>query len=279
MIQKIRLKKLIETALDEDIGSGDITTQALLLGNECGTVTIIAKSDIVVAGIDVFKEVFQSFDKDITFKATSRNGDLAKPGNILAELSGSLQSILMTERVALNFFQRMCGIATMTRLYVDAVKGTKAKILDTRKTVPGHRDLDKYAVKIGGGCNHRLGLDGGVMIKDNHIVAAGSITNAVKMTYNNVPPTIKIEVEVKNLEEVMEALSAGADIIMLDNMNVSEMKKAVSLIDGKALVEASGNVTLSNVREIAETGVDYISVGALTHSVTAADLSLNILTE
>lgn len=279
MIQKIRLKKLIETALDEDIGSGDITTQALLLGNECGTVTIIAKSDIVVAGIDVFKEVFQSFDKDITFKATSRNGDLAKPGNILAELSGSLQSILMTERVALNFFQRMCGIATMTRLYVDAVKGTKAKILDTRKTVPGHRDLDKYAVKIGGGCNHRLGLDGGVMIKDNHIVAAGSITNAVKMTYNNVPPTIKIEVEVKNLEEVMEALSAGADIIMLDNMNVSEMKKAVSLIDGKALVEASGNVTLSNVREIAETGVDYISVGALTHSITAADLSLNILTE
>ncbi len=279
MIPKIRLKKLIEAALDEDIGSGDITTSALLTGSECGTATTIAKADIVVAGIDVFEEVFQTFDKKIDFKALCHNGDVAKQGDMLAEMSGCLQSILTAERVALNFFQRMCGIATMTRLFVDEVKGTKAKILDTRKTMPGHRDLDKYAVKIGGGLNHRLGLDGGAMIKDNHIIAAGSITKAVAMISRTIPPTIKIEVEVKNREEVIEALSAGSDIIMLDNMSVSEMKEAVSLIDGKALVEASGNVTLSNVRKIAETGVDFISVGAITHSVTAADLSLNIVAE
>ncbi len=279
MIQKIRLKKLIEAALDEDIGAGDMTTLAILTGSERGVATTIAKAQLVVAGIDIFKEVFQSFDQNIAFNATCRNGDLAKPGDVLAEISGSLQSILMVERVALNFFQRMCGIATQTRLFVNEVRGTKAKILDTRKTAPGHRNLDKYAVRVGGGFNHRLGLDGGVMIKDNHIIAAGSISRAVTLTANSIPPTIKIEVEVKNREEVIEALSAGADIIMLDNMSVNEMKEAVSLIDGKALVEASGNVTLANVSEIAETGVDFISVGALTHSVTAADLSLNIVAE
>ena len=279
MIQKIRLKKLIEAALDEDMGVGDITTSAILKGSERGVATTIAKAQLVVAGIDIFKEVFQSFDEDIVFNAKYYDGDLVNPGDVLAEISGSLKSILMVERVALNFFQRMCGIATQTRLFVNEVKGTKAKILDTRKTAPGHRNLDKYAVRVGGGLNHRLGLDGGVMIKDNHIIAAGSISRAVTMTANSIPPTIKIEVEVKNREEVIEALSAGADIIMLDNMSVSEMKEAVSLIDGKALVEASGNVTLANVREIAETGVDFISVGALTHSVTAADLSLNIVAE
>jgi nicotinate-nucleotide pyrophosphorylase (carboxylating) len=167
----------------------------------------------------------------------------------------------------------------LTRQFVEKVKGTKARILDTRKTAPGHRDLDKYAVTVGGGTNHRLGLDGGVMIKDNHITAAGTITKAVRLASAAIPPTIRIEVEVKNQEEAMEALAAGADIIMLDNMSISEMKKAVSLIDGKALVEASGNVTLSNVREIAQTGVDFISVGALTHSVAAADLSLIIVAE
>jgi len=279
VIQRIRLKKLIEAALDEDIGAGDITTWALLTGNERGVAATIAKDQIVVAGIDIFREVFETYDEYLAFNATCYDGDIAGPGDVIAEISGSLRSILTAERVALNFFQRMCGIATITGLFVDKVKGTKARILDTRKTLPGHRDLDKYAVRIGGGFNHRLGLDGGVMIKDNHIIAAGSISKAVTLASNSIPPTIKIEVEVKNREEVMEALSSGVDIIMLDNMSISDMKEAVSLIDGKALVEASGNVTLENVREIAETGVDFISVGALTHSVTAADLSLNIVAE
>lgn len=279
MIQRIRLKKLIEAALDEDIGAGDITTWALLTGNERGVAATIAKDQIVVAGIDIFREVFETYDEYLAFNATCYDGDIAGPGDVIAEISGSLRSILTAERVALNFFQRMCGIATITGLFVDKVKGTKARILDTRKTLPGHRDLDKYAVRIGGGFNHRLGLDGGVMIKDNHIIAAGSISKAVTLASNSIPPTIKIEVEVKNREEVMEALSSGVDIIMLDNMSISDMKEAVSLIDGKALVEASGNVTLENVREIAETGVDFISVGALTHSVKVADLSLNIVAE
>jgi len=279
VIQRIRLKKLIEAALDEDIGAGDITTWALLTGNERGVAATIAKDQIVVAGIDIFREVFETYDEYLAFNATCYDGDIAGPGDVIAEISGSLRSILTAERVALNFFQRMCGIATITGLFVDKVKGTKARILDTRKTLPGHRDLDKYAVRIGGGFNHRLGLDGGVMIKDNHIIAAGSISKAVTLASNSIPPTIKIEVEVKNREEVMEALSSGVDIIMLDNMSISDMKEAVSLIDGKALVEASGNVTLENVREIAETGVDFISVGALTHSVKVADLSLNIVAE
>ena len=171
----------------------------------------------------------------------------------------------------------MCGIATLTKKYVDTISGTKAKILDTRKTMPGLREFDKYAVKIGGGYNHRMGLYGGVLIKDNHIYAAGGISNAVNRALKNIPPSLKIEVEVKNMTEVEEALSAGADIIMLDNMNLDDMKQAVSLIDGKALIEASGGVTLSNVRDYAETGADYISIGALTHSAPAADISLNIV--
>ncbi|MBN2255047.1 MAG: carboxylating nicotinate-nucleotide diphosphorylase [Deltaproteobacteria bacterium] len=266
-------------ALDEDIGSGDLTTSALLTGGESGTGRTVAKSEVVIAGIDVFREVFHAFDNELDFMAYLRDGEVASPGNVIAEVSGRLQSILTSERVALNFFQRMCGIATLTRKFVDMITGTKAKILDTRKTVAGHRDLDKYAVTVGGGQNHRLGLDGGVMIKDNHIIAAGNITKAVQLAATAIPPTIKIEVEVKNQEEAVEALAAGADIIMLDNMSISEMKKAVSLIDGRALIEASGNVTLSNVREIAQTGVDFISVGALTHSVAAADLSLTIVAE
>lgn len=279
VIQKIRLQRHIIDALDEDVGSGDVTTTAVLKGVESGSGRAVAKSGFIIAGIDVFRQVFHAFDDELSFKAHRRDGDTALPGDIIGEVSGRLQSILTAERVALNFFQRMCGIATLTRQFVDGVKGTKARILDTRKTVAGHRDLDKYAVTIGGGLNHRLGLDGGVMIKDNHIIAAGGITAAVRLASAVVPPTIKIEVEVKTEEEAMEALAAGADIIMLDNMNISEMKKAVSLIDGKALTEASGNVTLSNVREIAETGVDFISVGALTHSVVAADISLTVVVE
>lgn len=277
MISQFRLRRLIEAALDEDIGSGDVTTQAILTGTEVGMAAAIAKDDIRIAGIEVFKEVFLCCNKEITFVGKYRDGEKAGQGDVIAEVTGSLQDILIAERVALNFFQRMCGIATMTQKYAEAVKGTKAKILDTRKTVACHRELDKYAVRIGGGCNHRVGLYGGVLIKDNHIRAAGSISKAVAMTSRYAPPTLKIEVEATNIAQVEESLKAGADIIMLDNMNSKDMRDAIALINGKALVEASGNVTLTNVRTIAETGVDFISVGALTHSVQAADISLNIV--
>ena len=276
MIEKFKLRKLIEDALREDIGSGDVTTLAIVDNDRVGIARAIAKADTVVAGMEVFREVFHVYNSDISFKTGFKDGLLAEKGEIVAEISGAMRDILTAERVALNIFQRMCGIATLTSRYVDAVKGTKARILDTRKTTPGLRDLEKYAVKAGGGFNHRTGLYGGVLIKENHITAAGSITNAVKNVRDNMPLTLKVEVEAKNLEEVKEALSAGCDIIMLDNMETGEMIEAIFLINGKVVVEASGNVTLSNVREIAETGVDFISVGALTHSVPAADISLII---
>jgi nicotinate-nucleotide pyrophosphorylase (carboxylating) len=277
MIQNIRLKRLIRNALDEDIGSGDVTTSAVLIGNEDGLARAETKEDIVVAGIEVFREVFFLVDSDLRFASSFNDGSEAKKGEVLAEISGCMKNILMAERVALNFLQRMCGIASMTRRFVEKVNGTKAKIIDTRKTTPCLRDLEKYAVRMGGGFNHRFGLYGGVLIKDNHIRAAGSILNAVKGVRNRVPPTLKVEVEVKSIEEIKEAILADVDIIMLDNMDTEKMKRAVTIINGKALVEASGNVTLSRVREIAETGVDFISVGALTHSASAADISLNMV--
>ena len=274
MISDIRLKKLIRTALDEDMGLGDLTTSSLLTGGETGVAQVISKGEIIVAGIDVFREVFHVLDSSLGFETYFCDGQPAGRGEILACVSGSLKSILLAERVALNFLQRMCGIATMTHKYVEEVRDIGVKILDTRKTTPNLRSLEKYAVKTGGGFNHRFGLYDGVMIKDNHISAAGGISNAVRKVVRNISPTVKIEVEVKNLQEVEEALASGTDIIMLDNMGTGEMKRAVSLIDGRALVEASGNVTLSNVKEIAETGVDFISVGALTHSAPAVDISL-----
>jgi nicotinate-nucleotide pyrophosphorylase (carboxylating) len=277
MIQNIRLKRLIRNALDEDIGSGDVTTSAVLIGNEDGLARAETKEDIVVAGIEVFREVFFLVDSDLRFASSFNDGSEAKKGEVLAEISGCMKNILMAERVALNFLQRMCGIASMTRRFVEKVNGTKAKIIDTRKTTPCLRDLEKYAVRMGGGFNHRFGLYGGVLIKDNHIRAAGSILNAVKGVRNRVPPTLKVEVEVKSIEEIKEAILADVDIIMLDNMDTEKMKRAVTIINGKALVEASGNVTLSRVREIAETGVDFISVGALTHSASSADISLNMV--
>jgi len=276
VIEKFKLRKLIEDALREDMGSGDVTTLAIVKDDRVGTAKAIAKADTVVAGIEVFSEVFHIYNSDISFNTVFKDGMLAEKGEVVADISGAMRDILTAERVALNIFQRMCGIATLTNRYVDAVKGTKAMILDTRKTTPGLRDLEKYAVKAGGGSNHRTGLYGGVLIKENHITAAGGITNAVKNVLDDIPLTLKVEVEAKNLKEVKEALSAGCDIIMLDNMNTVEMKGAVSFINGRVMVEASGNVTLSNVREIAETGVDFISVGALTHSAPAADISLII---
>ena len=276
MLQIHVVRRLIRSAFKEDIGFGDITTSSVLTGKETGTASALAKSEIVVAGIDVFREAFLYLDGRIEFAASLADGQNAAMGELLAKVSGRLQSILTAERVALNFFQRMCGIATLTRQYVDQVSGTHAKILDTRKTVPGLRYLDKYAVKIGGGFNHRFGLYDGVLIKDNHIAAAGGISQALSKVRGRIPHTLKVEIEVRNLHELEEALSAGADVIMLDNMSVDEMRKSVSFVNGKVFLEASGNVTLSNVEQIAETGVDFISVGMLTHSVHAADISLMI---
>jgi nicotinate-nucleotide pyrophosphorylase (carboxylating) len=272
----LQIKQIIEAALAEDIGTGDITTQATVNPKKKGRAQAVAKDDFVIAGINVFAETFQLLDKNIKVNKLIDDGCRVKKGDVIAEVVGSLSNILQAERVALNIFQRMSGIATLTDQYVKAVDGTKAKILDTRKTMPGLRVLDKMAVRIGGGCNHRTGLYDGVLIKDNHIEAAGGITAAVKAQRKRLPHTMKIEVETKNIKEVKEALKCGVDIIMLDNMSVPAMKKAVDFVAGRALLEASGNVNLQRVSEIAATGVDLISVGELTHSVRAADISLKI---
>ena len=276
MLEMDAVRKIIRRALEEDIRSGDVTTANALTGGETGKATALAKEDLVVAGLDVFREVFRLRDAGLVFRTALKDGDRAARGTVLAVVQGSLASILTAERVALNLFQRMCGVATLTRQFADAVAGTKAVILDTRKTVPGLRILDKYGVRVGGGRNHRFGLYDGVLIKDNHIEAAGGIAKAVRRVRENAPLLVRIEVEVQTLAEVREALAAGADVIMLDNMPVDAVRKAVSLIGGRALVEASGNVTLATVRGIASTGVDFISSGSLTHSVRAADISLKV---
>jgi nicotinate-nucleotide pyrophosphorylase (carboxylating) len=269
------IKKIIKYALAEDIGAGDITTQASVSPKKKGRAIAVAKEDFIIAGIDVFAETFQFLDENTKIKKLMNDGRRAKKGDVIAEVSGSLSNILQAERVALNLFQRMCGIATLTAKYVKAVRGTKVKILDTRKTVPGLRILDKMAVRMGGGRNHRIGLYDGVLIKDNHIEAAGDIASAVKAQRKN--PFMKIEVETKNIKEVKEALKCDVDVIMLDNMSVPAMKKAVDFVKGRTLLEASGNVSLKNVAAIAAIGVDFISIGELTHSVRAADISLKII--
>jgi nicotinate-nucleotide pyrophosphorylase (carboxylating) len=269
-----QIRNIIKAALAEDIGTGDITTQATVSRKKKGRAQVIAKDDFVVAGMDVFAQTFWLLDKNIKVKKLIADGSRARKGNVLAEVSGSLFYMLQAERVALNFLQRMSGIATLTAKYAEAVRGTKAKILDTRKTVPGLRVLDKMAVRIGGGTNHRIGLYDGVLIKDNHIEAAGGITAAVKAQRKHLPRGLKIEVETKNMQEVKEALKCGVDIIMLDNMTVPAMKKAADFVAGRAPLEASGNVRLFTAAAIAATGVDLISVGELTHSVCAADISL-----
>lgn len=276
-LPKHMLDALILSALEEDVGSGDVTTTAVLSGEENGYARVVAKSELVVAGIDIFRQVFFAVDDRIAIAVCQQDSQQARKGQVVAEITGSLAGILIAERVALNFFQRMCGIATATRQYVEAVAGTKAKILDTRKTAPGLRILDKYAVRIGGGANHRFGLSNAVLIKDNHIEAAGGIGTAVARVRQRASHTLKIEVEVKNFQELNEAIQAGVDIIMLDNMSVPDMREAVLHVNGRIPLEASGNVTLATVRQIAETGVDFISVGALTHSVKAADLSLLVM--
>lgn len=274
--EKKILRRLIRAALEEDIGAGDVTCNAVLTGEEEGSAVAIAKSALVLAGGEVFGETFRQVDPDLTFSTLAAEGQDVEPGTVVAEISGSLKSILMAERTALNLLQRMCGIATAARAFSRAVTGTETVILDTRKTAPGLRFLDKYAVRTGGGQNHRFALYDGILIKDNHIAAAGGITEAVRRARRGSAHTLKIEVEVRNLAELDEALTAGADIIMLDNMNAGDMTAAVAATNGRVPLEASGNVTLENVRTIALTGVDFISVGSLTHSVRAADISLLI---
>lgn len=268
------LDRIIENALMEDIHTGDITTLAVVRENRKMRARLKAKEAMMLAGIEVAARVFHVLDPGITFTAHFSDGDLLDSGDMIAEIVGDASLLLQGERVALNLLQRMCGVATQTARYVQAVAGTKARVVDTRKTTPGLRILEKYAVRVGGGINHRTGLYDGVLIKENHIAAAGGITTAISRARAYIPHTLKIEVETETLAEVGEALTAGADIIMLDNMDVTTMREAVAMIGGKALAEASGGVNLTTVREIAETGVDIISVGALTHSVRAMDISM-----
>jgi nicotinate-nucleotide pyrophosphorylase (carboxylating) len=237
---------------------------------------MVAKSAGIIAGLDVAAQVFRTLSPDIIWKAFVNDGDKVEKGDLILEITGAYRALLTGERLALNFLQRMSGIATMTANFVNAVSGYKTKILDTRKTVPGLRLLDKYAVMIGGGTNHRIGLYDMVLIKDNHIKVAGGISKAVAQIKKSVPDGIKIEVETTTIEEVNEALAAGVDIIMLDNMTNTTMADAVKIINGRAKVEASGNMTMERLKEVAATGVDYISIGALTHSVIAFDISMNI---
>ncbi len=256
-----------------------MTTQAIIPDSVLGKGKFLVKANGVIAGLNVAKNVFEMIDDRIDFKILIPDGEKVKVGDIVAEVEGKASSILTAERTALNFLQRMSGIATLTNNFVEKINHTKAKILDTRKTVPGLRLLDKEAVRLGGGKNHRIGLFDMFLIKDNHIEIAGSITNAVDACRNfqqKKNSNFKIEVETKNLEEVKEALTCNVDIIMLDNFKTEMMKKAVTLINGKCLIEASGNINVDNVKEVAETGVDYISVGALTHSVKALDISLEV---
>ncbi len=269
-------KELIQQALKEDLAWGDITTASVLSGGEEGSAIAVAKSDLMVAGSRIFMEVFRQVDGNLQVEHRKEDGEFAVPGETLTEISGNLAAILKAERTALNIFQRLCGIATETRRFVDAVDGTRAAVTDTRKTLPGFRMLDKYAVSVGGGKNHRFCLSDGVLIKDNHIDAAGGIDVCVCRCRERIHHLMKIEVECRTLEDVREALRAGADVLMLDNMSLGEMGKAVEIIKGRAVVEASGNVSLQNIREIAETGVDLISVGSITHSVKSADISLLI---
>lgn len=273
---ELYVKKIIERALTEDIGPGDVTSEAAIPVGSTSTAEILAKQDLVLAGLDVSLEVFHFLDAAIQFTRFAEDGDRIKSGKVIARVSGSTRVLLAGERVALNLLQHMSGIATLTSKYVEQLKGLNAQALDTRKTLPGLRQLEKYAVRMGGGTNHRFGLYDGVLIKDNHIKAGGSITKAIESARKNAHHLLKIEVETKTLDEVREALAAKADIIMLDNMPLDIIREAVKLINGQVLVEASGNVTFETIREIGKTGVDFISSGSLTHSAPAADISMKI---
>ena len=269
--------ELILSALREDITSEDITTNSVMREYQLGEVELICKQDGVIAGLDVFKRTFELLDSKTEVTFTKKDGDTVKNGDKIGVVRGDIRVLLSGERTALNYLQRMSGIATYTRSIADLLKGSKTKLLDTRKTTPNMRVVEKYAVKVGGGYNHRYNLSDGILLKDNHIGAAGGVKEAVQMAKEYAPFVRKIEIEVENLDMLKEALDAGADIIMLDNMSVEDMKEAVKLVSGKAETECSGNVTKENVERLVDIGVDYISSGALTHSSPILDLSLKNL--
>lgn len=276
------IDKLIDLALEEDINTGDITTESIIPESMNGVATMTAKQEGVVSGLEIVKRVFDRFQADVVFTPYFKDGDFVKKGDVILKVEASYPTLLRGERLSLNIFQRMCGIATETGKYVKELAGTATQLLDTRKTAPGLRVLDKMAVKHGGGTNHRMGLYDMAMIKDNHIKMAGGIAKAVEQVRSRIPSDIKIEVETTNLEEVDQAIAAGADIIMLDNMDNATMTKAVEVIkaSGKGIkTEASGNMSIPRLKEVAATGVDFISVGALTHTVKAMDISMNIQVE
>lgn len=273
---QINIDNYIIHALKEDITSEDITTNSIIKEKKVSNADLICKEDGVLAGLDIFIRVFQILDKEIKFESPFNDGDFLRKGTVVGQLTGDIRTILSGERTALNYLQRMCGIATYTRTFVNELSGYSTKLVDTRKTTPNMRPFEKYAVRVGGGHNHRYNLSDGVLIKDNHIKAAGSISKAVKMAQEYASFVCKIEVEVESLDMVKEALEAKADIIMFDNMNNETMKKAVKVIDGKAKTECSGNVTKDRLKEIAEIGVDYISCGALTYLAPVLDISIDL---
>ena len=274
---KVNADKLIMQALEEDITSEDISTNAVMPEYQKGQVELICKQDGIIAGLGVFQRVFGLLDDTVSFDMRAKDGDAVKSGDLMAVVTGDIRALLSGERTALNYLQRMSGIATYTHAIAQMLEGSKTTLLDTRKTTPNMRIFEKYAVKVGGGSNHRFNLSDGVMLKDNHIGAAGSITRAVQMAKEYASFVHKIEVEVENLEMVREAVQAGADIIMLDNMSPEEMREAIRIIDGRALTECSGNVTRENIQNMMDVGVDYVSSGALTHSAPIMDISLKNL--
>jgi len=271
----IFLRALVKSALEEDIGAGDITTTLTVPEQAVSRAVISVRENGIIAGMDVAAMVFAVVDPLVKFDRKACDGDKVTAGQVVAIVEGRSRSLLSGERVALNFLQRLSGIATRTAKFIELVAGTRAAIVDTRKTTPGLRVLEKYAVRVGGGRNHRFGLADGILIKDNHIIAAGGIANAVESAKNNAPHTLKIEVEVRTLDELREAIQAGADIIMLDNMDIETMRRAVEIASGKVILEASGGVNEDTIAGIAATGVDLISVGALTHSVKALDIGMD----
>lgn len=273
----LNVDNLLLQALREDISSEDVSTNAVMPKAQKGEVDLIAKQDGIIVGLDVFKRVFELLDKDTVTTLTVKDGDSVSKGQKLGKVTGDIRVLLSGERTALNYLQRMSGIATYTHEVAKLLEGSSIKLLDTRKTTPNNRIFEKYAVKIGGGHNHRYNLSDGVLLKDNHIGAAGSVANAIKMAKDYAPFVRKIEVEVETLDQVKEAVEAGADIIMLDNMSHSDMEQAMKIINKKAEVEVSGNVTKENIARLADLGVDYVSSGALTHSSPILDLSLKNL--
>ena len=274
---KLNADKYLLMALEEDITSEDVSTNAVMPDYKKGTVDLICKEDGIIAGLDVFGRVFHLLDSSTVINYKVKDGENVKKGDLLATVTGDIRVLLSGERVALNYLQRMSGIATYTNQLVKLLEGSKTTLLDTRKTTPNQRIFEKYAVRIGGGCNHRYNLSDGVMLKDNHIGAAGSITKAIQMAKEYAPFVRKVEVEVETLEQVREAADAGADIIMLDNMDIDTMKKAIEIIDGRAQTECSGNVTKENIDRLTDIGVDFISSGALTHSAPIMDISMKNL--